>query len=105
METAVLVGASLMFVSEAFGEELSAIRQAELRYLVRQDCGACHGLTLQGGLGSPLTAAALAGKDDDGLVATILQGRPGSAMPPWQAYINGAEAQWIVDWLRAGGQP
>ena len=29
---------------------------AKLGNLVRQDCGSCHGLTLKGGLGKPLTA-------------------------------------------------
>ncbi|HBO78358.1 MAG TPA: cytochrome C55X NirC, partial [Cupriavidus sp.] len=67
-------------------------RQAELFRLLRDDCGACHGMTLQGGLGSPLTAAALADKPRDGLVATVLQGRPGTAMPPWQPFMTQDEA-------------
>jgi len=35
-------------------EEISAERQTELLYLLKQDCGSCHGMTLQGGLGSSL---------------------------------------------------
>lgn len=77
-------------------------RRAELIALVREDCGACHGLSLSGGLGTPLTPAALSGKDAEQLVQTILKGRPGTAMPPWQPFLNEAEAQWVVEQLRQG---
>lgn len=80
-------------------------RQAELRHLLREDCGACHGMTMKGGLGSPLTPAALAGKPVQGLVATILQGRPGTAMPPWQPFMTEAEATWMVERLMEGSLP
>jgi len=80
-------------------------RQAQLARWLRDDCGACHGMTLQGGLGSPLTAQALAGKPRDGLVATVLQGRPGTAMPPWQPFMTQEEAQWLIDRLLAGKPP
>lgn len=77
-------------------------RQAELVRMVRQDCGSCHGMTLKGGLGNPLLPEDLRDKPADSLVATIMQGRPGTAMPPWQAIINEAEAEWIVAQLLAG---
>ncbi|MBV8272645.1 MAG: cytochrome c [Cupriavidus sp.] len=80
-------------------------RQAELFRLLRDDCGACHGMTLQGGLGSPLTAAALADKPRDGLVATVLQGRPGTAMPPWQPFMTQDEARWLIERLQSGHVP
>lgn len=79
-----------------------APRQRELVHLVRQDCGSCHGLTLQGGLGPALTPAALAGKPAEGLAATILGGRPGTPMPPFRGMISEAEAEWIVQRLMAG---
>lgn len=81
---------------------IAPARQAELTRLVRQDCGSCHGMRLTGGLGSPLTAQALRDKPADGLVATVIHGRPGTAMPPWQAMLSEAEAQWIVAHLLAG---
>lgn len=77
-------------------------RSRELVRLVRQDCGSCHGLTLAGGLGPPLSAQALAGKPADALVATILYGRPGTAMPPWRSFFNEQEALWIVSQLQRG---
>jgi len=30
------------------------------------------------------------------LVATIVSGRPGTAMPPWRRFVSEAEAQWLV---------
>ncbi len=77
-------------------------RQRELVHLVRQDCGACHGLSLQGGLGTALTPAALRDKPASSLVATILHGRPGTPMPPFKGMLSEAEAQWIVAQLVNG---
>ncbi len=77
-------------------------RQAELIYLVRQDCGSCHGLTLRGGLGPPLVPGAIADKDHELLIGTILDGRPGTPMPPWRFEISPDEAAWLVHRLREG---
>ncbi|MCF8151253.1 MAG: cytochrome c [Burkholderiaceae bacterium] len=82
--------------------EPSPARQKELVHLVRQDCGSCHGMTLQGGLGPALLPATLAGKPVEGLVATIIGGRPGTPMPPWHRFLAEDEAQWIVMKLMAG---
>ena len=79
-----------------------ADRDSELVHLVRQDCGACHGMTLQGGLGTPLTRQALADKPLEGLVATILYGRPGTAMPLWKSLLTEDEARWIATRLVTG---
>ena len=75
-------------------------RQAELRNLLIQDCGSCHGLTLRGGLGPPLDAATLVGKPPAYLAATILYGRPGTAMPPWRPFLTDGEAAWLTDLLK-----
>ena len=77
-------------------------RRAELLHLLRQDCGACHGLTLKGGLGPSLEPAALAAKDAEQLSFVILQGRRGTPMPAWGAYLSEPEARWIVEQLRKG---
>ena len=81
---------------------LSDERQRELVHLVRQDCGSCHGMTLQGGLGPALKPEALRDKPLESLVATIIGGRPGTPMPPWQQFLTEAEAQWIVEKLLDG---
>ncbi len=77
-------------------------RQTELKYLLEQDCGSCHGMTLKGGLGPALLPANLDGKPDGLLIATILEGRPGTAMPPWRGLLTEAEAEWLVEQLRKG---
>jgi cytochrome c55X len=77
-------------------------RQAALVELVRQDCGACHGLTLKGGLGPPLVPGALEGKDASYLGYVILHGRGGTPMPPWRGLLSEEEAQWIAEQLKQG---
>ena len=77
-------------------------RQAELANFVRQDCGSCHGLLFKGGLGVPLTPAALEGKSAEALRDTILYGRNGTTMPPWSPFLTEAEAAWIVQMLQKG---
>ena len=77
-------------------------RQLELLRVVRQECGACHGLHLSGGLGPALTREALADKPIDSMAAAIFGGRPGTPMPPWRAFLSAAEAQWIANQLALG---
>ena len=97
-----LIFALLAVSTVALANEPPPARQKELVHLVRQDCGSCHGLTFRGGLGSPLTPAALVDKPDESLVATILDGRPGTAMPPWRPFLSPDEALAVVRWLREG---
>lgn len=85
--------------------EVSEARQAELKHLLIQDCGSCHGLRMKGGLGPALTPQDLAGKPKDSLVATVVYGRPGTAMPPWDALLTENEAEWLIDLLLQGVAP
>jgi len=80
----------------------SGARRLELVRLVRNDCGSCHGLTLAGGLGPALLPGALHGKPVAGLTEVILNGRPGTAMPPWSRFLSASEAEWVVTQLREG---
>lgn len=77
-------------------------RQRELIHLVRQECGFCHGLRLTGGLGSPLTAAVMRDRPAETMIAVILHGIPGTAMPGWLPFLSEAEATWIVTQLQEG---
>lgn len=81
---------------------IGAERARELLRLVRQDCGSCHGLTLKGGLGPPLLPESLREKPADSLRHTVLLGRHGTPMPPWNSFLSEAEADWIVKQLMAG---
>ena len=80
--------------------EPTSVRQDELRHLLKNDCGACHGLTLKGGMGPALLPDNLQGKPDEFLINTILQGRKGTAMPPWKTFMNADDALWLVRQLR-----
>ena len=94
--------AALLLVALALPASAGTVtpdRADELRYIVRQDCGSCHGLRLTGGLGRPITAAALAGRDARELGRVILDGLPGTAMPGWRPLLTEDEARWIADYL------
>jgi cytochrome c55X len=99
---ALLVAAASLAPAALAGDAPEAARQAQLVSLVRQDCGSCHGMTLKGGLGPPLTREALRDKPSTSLVATVLYGRPATPMPPWRGFVTGAEAEWIVRQLQEG---
>lgn len=73
-----------------------------LTRLVRQDCGSCHGMTLKGGLGPDIRAAALAHYERDRLASVILDGIPGTPMPPWRPLLSEEDAAWIADYLLKG---
>ena len=89
---------------DCLAAEPTSVRQAELRHLLKNDCGACHGLTLKGGMGPALLPDTLQGKPDEFLVNTILQGRKGTPMPPWKPFMTADDAHWIVQQLRKGPQ-
>lgn len=84
------------------GDTPSLGRQVELVRLVRQDCGSCHGMTLKGGLGTALLPENLRDKSINGLVSTVMFGRPGTAMPAWKTIMSENEAEWIIRKLISG---
>jgi cytochrome c55X len=91
-----------LLVSQTVMAEISAARQNELLYFLKQDCGSCHGMTLKGGLGPALLPETLAGKPKSYLVTTILEGRNGTAMPPWKPMLSQADAEWLSEQLQHG---
>jgi cytochrome c55X len=102
---AVLLGLTALAVNTANAAEPSDARREVLVRMVRQDCGSCHGMTLRGGLGPALLPDALAKQPAEALVATILDGRPGTAMPGWSRFMSVAEAEWIAARLQTGFPP
>lgn len=95
-----LIGLTGIFFANGCLAEPSKDRQDTLRNLLKNDCGACHGLTLKGGMGPALLPDNLNGKSDEFLLSTILNGRKGTAMPPWQPFMNKDEALWLIGVLR-----
>jgi cytochrome c55X len=88
-------------VSLLFGSPMPAAA-TDLSNLVRQDCGGCHGLSLKGGLGKPLTVEHLAQWDREQITQIILNGVPGTPMPPWRPLLSEEEARTIADMLKQG---
>lgn len=101
-----VAGVMLLVVSTASAasaqEALTSERQKDLLHLLKHDCGSCHGLTMKGGLGPPLLPEALAGRADADLAEIILDGVPGTPMPPWQSELRPEEADWLVRQLKEG---
>ncbi len=93
-----LPGHALASDAAEVGEE----RAKELKHLLVQECGSCHGLEMHGGLGPALTQDALEERHDDYLRTVILHGVPGTPMPGWRGMLSEEEAQYLVDLMREG---
>jgi len=87
---------------DAAGAEINSGRRVELVYLVRQDCGSCHGMTLKGGLGKALLPENVRDTPVEALASIILDGVPDTPMPPWRGLLSEAEANWIARQLKKG---
>lgn len=103
-----LFGLSLsLLLAQAVSADTSATditpaRKNELLYFLKHDCGSCHGMTFKGGLGPALLPETLSAKPEGYLVTSILEGHPGTAMPPWKSMLSHDEAVWIARQLQNG---
>ena len=86
----------------AIETDLPPERQKVLMHVLTQECGSCHGLSMRGGLGSPLRPENLEGRPDSAFQAIILHGIGGTPMPAWRPILSEADAAWMVKVLRAG---
>jgi cytochrome c55X len=102
---AIMAMMMIAIAGQALADPPPTERQAELAHLLRHDCGSCHGLTMRGGLGPALSPQALAGKDDQALTEIVLDGVPGTPMPPWRFELSRDEAAWMIARLKAGIGP
>lgn len=93
---------SLLLVTTGVFADLTALRQQQLHNMLVQDCGSCHGLRFRGGLGPALLPEQLRHKPRQLLLSSILQGRPGTAMPGWSGLLSKQEANWMLDQLISG---
>lgn len=82
--------------------EPDAAAKARLTHLLVQDCGSCHGLTLQGGLGKPLLPENVSDRSVEVLAEIILDGIAGTPMPPWRGLLTQDEALFIAETLKTG---
>ncbi len=79
---------------------LTGDRKNELVYLLKQDCGSCHGMQLKGGLGPSLMWKNLHKKGKPYLKEVIAKGINGTAMPPWENILGREEITFLVDYLQ-----
>lgn len=82
--------------------DLPSTRAVALTALVRNDCGACHGMRLEGGLGPALTPARLAGRSPEAVALVITHGRAAQAMPAWRPLLSSHDIDWIAHGLLDG---
>ena len=94
---AILIGLAILAATNTLAQN-----SKRLEHMIRQDCGSCHGLTMKGGLGRPLTREALDGMDRQTIASIILDGVPGTAMPPWRPLLTEEDALWIANYLKRG---
>ena len=93
---------TIVYPCAILATEISNDRQQELLHLIQHDCGSCHGMTLKGGLGSPLTTEKLRDKSHESLSSIIMNGVEGTPMPPWKEILNEQEIAWMVKQLKIG---
>jgi len=89
----------LLMANATQASEIGNVRPAQLENLVKQDCGACHGMTRKGGLGPDIRAQTLAGRNPADLAGIIKNGITKTAMPPWGPLLSDAEINWISEYL------
>lgn len=94
-----LILASLL-AGVSLADGLEEERRTELNHLLRHDCGSCHGLRLEGGLGPPLTPVRMRKRTPEYLRTAIREGIPGTAMPPWGPLLSDQDIDYLADALR-----
>ena len=92
---------ALLILAVVAAPHAMADETTQLERMVVQDCGSCHGLTMRGGLGKPLTSQTLATVDETPIASIILDGIPGPAMPPWRPLLTEQQAMWMAQYLKS----
>ena len=95
----IIVFMSVLAVMSTAAADISNERQGQLDLLLTQDCGSCHGLKRNGGLGPALHAKEMKKYSLEALVAVILNGIPDSAMPPWAELLSVDDARYLAQEL------
>ncbi|MBF0237626.1 MAG: cytochrome c [SAR324 cluster bacterium] len=66
---------------------------------LREDCGNCHGMYRNGGLGPALDPSSLNKWTPEALATVIRFGRPDKFMPPWESVLSTEEIQFLANYL------
>jgi len=72
----------------------------DVEKVFEKECQGCHGPNHEGGVGSDLRPKVISKKNAYMLAETILNGRPGTAMPPFKDKFTKADADKMVDYLQ-----
>ncbi len=72
----------------------------DVEKVFEKECQGCHGPNHEGGVGSDLRPNVIGKKNAYMLAETILNGRPGTAMPSFKEKFTKADADKMVDYLQ-----
>ena len=72
----------------------------DVEKVFEKECQGCHGPNHEGGVGSDLRPKVISKKNSYMLAETILNGRPGTAMPQFKEKFSKADADKMVDYLQ-----
>ncbi len=72
----------------------------DVEKMFEKECQGCHGPNHEGGVGADLRPDKLEKKNAYTMAEVILNGRPGTAMPPFANKMTKADAQKMVDYLQ-----
>ncbi len=89
--------AALAFVSTGLFAGTSSMN---VEKMFEKECQGCHGPNHEGGVGSDLRPSTIAKKNAYTLAETILNGRPGTAMPQFKEKFDKSDADKMVDYLQ-----
>lgn len=91
---------ALAIASVAIAGSFTAASAFDPDKVYEQECQGCHGPMHQGGVGSDIRPDKIKDKTSMFLAETILEGRAGTAMPPFKGTISKNEASQMVDYLQ-----
>ncbi len=89
--------AALSFVSAGL---FAGTSNMNVEKMFEKECQGCHGPNHEGGVGADLRPNAIARKNSQMLAETILNGRPGTAMPQFKEKFSKADADKMVDYIQ-----
>lgn len=85
-------------VEEVIDLETATIADQPLAQFFSDTCGGCHGLNREGGTGPALVPSRLPAPPEF-YFQTIVEGRPGTIMPPWGSQLSDDEINILVQYI------